>query len=527
MMYLHTLASGASLSNGRPMLIKPPVILARIFMRNKRRAAPSCFFPLGGRNRYSRLLGAFSNKRRAAPTFCNPLAGRTMRVIVLGAVLDFLGTASANAGPLVVERMVLGPANASQQHYNAQEQGDLRVFARSAADFEKAQIYWQRRVNGHWGQPEILSFSEARWRDSDPHLSSDGKTLTFISDRPTQGDQPIGQLDIFETIFSDTGWSSPRRLSESVQSTRFELGPERYGNRLYFGSYRQASANALTIYVADRLASGEHTEPSPLPTPINVGKANGDFTLSPDGRYALWWSNRDKIATNGSGDIFIAERVGAEFGAAIRLPEPINGPGFEFTPSVSSDGQWLLFASTRPGMHDAGLSQVYRVSWPDLLQELGPQIEAKSQAQLMQRVTKLWASIGHPALASSDIAGLRSLLHERGQVWGQGRQSSSLIVNAWSGEEFLKLLSEPDAAPLLECELHREVRRHGGHAQVYSVVESRARLDQTQPGAIGVNSSQWQLGPVGWQLLSLHYAMALPGQALPLAVKLGGVCLSS
>jgi len=444
--------------------------------------------------------------------------------LTLAVVLSLCGWAQAAALP--VELMQLGPSDPAMQSYNLQELRDVRVFARSAAGFKQSRLFWQQRVDGQWQAPQPMPFTDVRWRDSDPHLSSNGKTLTFISDRPAMGEQALGQLDMYESTLSEGQWSAPRRLSESLQSKAYELGPERYGDRLYFASYRPGGPGKLSIYRSDRLADGGDGAPLALPAPVNEGPSNSDFTLTPDGRYALWWSDRHAGANRGDADIFMAERVGVGFGPAIRLPEPINGPGFEFTPSVSSDGQWLIFASTRPGTHAAGLSQLYRVSWPALLKALGPQVEAHSQLELEQKHSALWRAISHKAGEASDVALLGSLLHPQAQVWGQSLRAAKLDIKAWSGREFLAMLKTPSPEALLECEVHREIRRYGAHAEVYSVVESRRRADQVQADGVGVNSGQWELGPQGWQLLSLHYAMALPGQAPPPQARRSGDCMA-
>src|SRR5262249_14372643 len=41
-------------------------------------------------------------------------------------------------------------------------------------------------VDGKWQRPEVLPFS-GQYRDSDPVLTPDGKTLLFASDRPRNG----------------------------------------------------------------------------------------------------------------------------------------------------------------------------------------------------------------------------------------------------------------------------------------------------------------------------------------------------
>src|SRR5450432_1990503 len=46
-------------------------------------------------------------------------------------------------------------------------------------------------VNGRWSKPEVLPFS-GQYRDSEPVLTPDGKTLLFASDRPVTNAPRLG-----------------------------------------------------------------------------------------------------------------------------------------------------------------------------------------------------------------------------------------------------------------------------------------------------------------------------------------------
>lgn len=443
---------------------------------------------------------------------------RDMRwIALLAAALLGCGAPAGAAGAagLVVERLDLGEGP-GEQGYNLQEQGDLRVFARSAAHFQQARIHQQRRVAGQWQPAQVMPFSDPRWRDSDPHLSANGRVLTFISNRRAPDGRAQADPDLYESRWQEGAWTAPQRLPEAWQSTAYELGPERYGETVYLASSRAGGPGRLAVY----RARAENGAPQPLTSPINDSPQNSDFTLSPDGRHVLWWSDRAG-PEGGRGDLYLAERLGDAFGPALRLPAPVNGPAFEFTPSISADGQWLYFASTRD---DAlGLSHVYRVSWPQLLEHLGTAASAHSQAALDQAVSALWRAIGHAPGQASDIATLRYLLHPEATVFGQSIQTSSVQLRVASTGQFLAEMAQPSEKGLYECEVQREQRRFGGHAQVYSVVQTRRDAAQPAPSYTGVNSMQWQLGPLGWQLLSLHYALESPGLRLPAAAA---VCLN-
>jgi len=435
----------------------------------------------------------------------------TTSFILISLALLLIVPLQARAGEaLRVEPVVdLGASAPGEQRYGLQEQGALRVFASSAAGFKRSYLLVQRRSHdGGWGSPEALPFSDTRWRDSDPHLSADGRTLTFISDRPPGGDMPLTQPDIYESHWVDGRWSAPQRLPESWQSPAPELGPKRYGEQLFLVSARPGGPDRLSIY---RVGAADPV-PQRLPAPVNEGANNSDFSLSPDGRYALWWSDRDG-ASGGAGDLYLAERVGQGFGPALRLPSPINGPDFEFSPSVSADGQWLYFASTR-GARD-GLSQVYRVRWPELLQSLGAAAQAFSQAALDDEVSALWRALGHAPGQPSDLPRLAAIFHPQARIYGQRLRDSSLGLDSWGVADFLALFAAPGLRGLFECEIEREQRRYGAHAHVYSVVQTRREPGQVRASYTGVNSMQWQLGPQGWQLLALHYALEQPGLPLP------------
>lgn len=427
-------------------------------------------------------------------------------LLLLGALLD-AGTGHAETA-LRVERLSLEAAD--EQAYNYQEQGDWRVWARSATGFRQSRIWLQQRRDGHWLAPQPAPFSEARYRDSDPFLSADGQRLIFVSDRPAAPEGPPGgQLDLFESRRqAEGGWGPPQRLGEALQSPAYELGPELHGDTLWFASQRPGAPGRLSLY----RAAPETGAPRPLPAPINggPGSQDSDPTLSPDGRYLLWWSNR-----SGQDDLYLAERVGPDFGPPLRLPEPINSAqGTEFTPWISADGAWLHFASTRPveGV-PAGLAKTYRTAWPALLSALGPAAQAHSQAALDAAVSRFWRALGHGPGQGSDVETLAALLHPEARIWGSQPRARQAGLSAMSGTALMALLSKPAPRPLQECELERRQGRYGAMAWVYS----RVRSDR-EAGSLpytGVNSMQWQLGPAGWQLLSLHYGLDLPGEPLP------------
>lgn len=239
-----------------------------------------------------------------------------------------------------------GPGWLSSVHndYNLSMDAGQRVlvFARSASKFKDSRIWLARRDGDGWSEPTKVSFSDPRYRDSDPWLTPDGRVLYFVSNRPRDGKAPRKDLDIWRVALQGTRFGTPERIA-AVGSDGEELGPELHEGWLYFNSSRPGGPAKMSIYRARMNGRGFDT-PQPLGAPFNDGSIQGDFTLSPDGRLAVFWSERDGSSEL---DLFAACRAGDGWSAAVRLPSPLNAPGMDFTPSFSADGKELRFASMR------------------------------------------------------------------------------------------------------------------------------------------------------------------------------------
>ena len=289
--------------------------------------------------------------------------------------------ASTDGTPVTGAALRLAPGSLStpRNEYNLSEAGALRVFARSDAHFANARIWLQRRTGDGWSVPEPAPLLEGA-SDSDPWLTPDGRWLYFASDRVAPGRDPKRRdLDLWRLPIDAQGdFGEPEHLGAAVNSPGMELGPELHGGVLYFNSTRPGGPAPLSIHAAALDTGGRPGAPEPLPAPFNTGTQQGDFTLSPDGRFALFWSQREGSA---AGDIYAVRRVGDGWDSqAIRLPSPINSAGFDFTPAFSADGTLLRFASDRApsglpetGPGAGGLSDIYAVPVETILAALGGQ----------------------------------------------------------------------------------------------------------------------------------------------------------
>jgi Tol biopolymer transport system component len=240
-------------------------------------------------------------------------------------------------------------------NYTSASAADVAVFARSDAEFARAKILIVRGS----ASPELIEFSDERYSDSDPQISPDGRTLWFVSDRPIEGEQPHGGLNVWRSDLLEGRWAAPRPISKA-NSAGVELGPEVHGDQLTFNSTRRGGAGGLDIWSMP-LAGDE--PPQPFSAPINSKANEGDFTLSKDGRVALFWSDRPGGA--GGGDIWLSVKQDDTWSNPVNLGRAVNGPGFEFTPSLSPDERTLYFASA-PAGGASGLADIYSIRVSDV-----------------------------------------------------------------------------------------------------------------------------------------------------------------
>lgn len=253
---------------------------------------------------------------------------------------------------------VNSPLNDYNISFDAAEQ--TMVFARSEAEFRKARIYVASRKEDAWDRPIPISFSDDRYVDSDPWLTPDGNTLYFISDRPAAS-REAGRTDydIWRSTRTTKGWSTPEHLGTEVNGRGPELGPELHGDTLYFASARRTGAGGLDIYRA-RIVGQTFEQATLLDGSFNTAASESDFTLSEDGTTAMFWRSNADLA-----NIHISYRGPNGWSEPASLPATINIGPFNFTPSFSSNGRVIRYASTREREGQAkGLADIYEAELP-------------------------------------------------------------------------------------------------------------------------------------------------------------------
>ncbi|RIK68043.1 MAG: hypothetical protein DCC65_04220 [Planctomycetota bacterium] len=239
--------------------------------------------------------------------------------------------------------------------------GNVMYFVRGKPG-HNADIFFCRRTPNGWSAPEPLAPVNSDDDDLGPELSPDGSALYFYSDRPGG----LGGYDLWVAHLGDNGWQTPINLGSHVNSDYNDYGPalSSDGRSLVFASNRPRDPRAVAgpreawqatlredpyrhdydLYVAS-LSDAGLSQASPLAM-LNTPHNDGSPAFSPAGDFLYFASDRPGGA--GGYDLYRARRVRGDFEAPVSLGGAVNTVANELDPALEMGGYALHFSSDRP-----------------------------------------------------------------------------------------------------------------------------------------------------------------------------------
>ena len=219
-----------------------------------------------------------------------------------------------------------------------------------------ADIFTSRRTHNKWSKPVRLDAVNSKHDELGPRLSADGRLLLFYSNRPGG----IGGYDVWVSQRTGGVWGRPVNLGPNVNSKHNEYGPSITADnrRLYFATNRKAAERmGKKIQWRATIRQGQLGD-------YDLFSAEVDFSPGPLPTTA---TSRPAAAPG--------PRLKILADQALELPG-VNTLHNEGTPCVSPWGDFLYFASNRPG--GQGGFDLYRARITegrcDRLENLGPEI---------------------------------------------------------------------------------------------------------------------------------------------------------
>jgi outer membrane protein OmpA-like peptidoglycan-associated protein len=165
----------------------------------------------------------------------------------------------------------------------------------------RCDLYASEKEGDSWSVPYNLgSPVNTKYRETQPSLSADGRTLYFSSDRP----EGKGEHDIwFSEMLDNGGWSEPKNLGDTINSGGTEMSPfiHQDNQSLYFSSDGLTGLGGYDLFVSRRDSSGRWQTPVNLGFPINTSGDQIGLIVNSKGNKAYYSSDQ-----KGAGkDIFV------------------------------------------------------------------------------------------------------------------------------------------------------------------------------------------------------------------------------
>ncbi len=152
--------------------------------------------------------------------------------------------------------------------------------------FGRCDIYYSKKIGRMWSPPRNIGggVNTGTW-ESNACLSSDGKTLFFVSDRAGG----FGNSDIWSAErMSDGSWGRIKNLGNVINSKGDEMTPFIHpdGKTLYFASSGHLGMGGFDLFYSKKNSKGEWSEPVNMGYPINDYKDQMGIIINSKGNTA-------------------------------------------------------------------------------------------------------------------------------------------------------------------------------------------------------------------------------------------------
>lgn len=218
-------------------------------------------------------------------------------------------------------------------------------------------FYMAYKVNGEWEMAQNMGAPiNTEINEGAPSLAANGQLLIYaaceIFGNYGGGKLGKGSCDLFYSVKNNQTWTKPINLGPNINTNNWETQPSfsADGKSLYFvkGKKGMNQMNDGNIFVTKLQQDGSWSKPTPLNANINTRGNEESVLIHPDGK-TLYFSSDGHIGMGGL-DIYMSQLdEKGEWAPAINLGYPINTHRNENSLLVSPNGKIAIFASDREG----------------------------------------------------------------------------------------------------------------------------------------------------------------------------------
>jgi len=256
---------------------------------------------------------------------------------------NYFNNLSAESPTLIFPFLVNTPFN--ERNAALSPDGQMLIYSFKMAN--QYVLLYIELVKGIWTKPNVMSFS-GQYSDLEPCFSPDGRFLFFSSNRPVDKGNETKDFDLWVVKKESSGWSVPVNLGPMVNSEYNEFYPSISEDMtLYFCSKNNKCLGGEDLWYSEQIAPGHWGIPQNLGDSINTQSDEYNAFIHPKSKYIIFTTHGWGKGI-GSGDLWISFRKDDHTWTRPRnLGKIVNTPYFEFSPSISADGQLLFFTSNQ------------------------------------------------------------------------------------------------------------------------------------------------------------------------------------
>jgi hypothetical protein len=207
-----------------------------------------------------------------------------------------------------------------------------------------------RIINDEWTKPEPVNFSGTN-DDIDLFITPDGNSMIYCSGIVQHKDgRAFIDHDFRISRRDGEKWTEPILFAKEAMSEFEDYFPivTQSGN-LYLNSQR-GGPGTNDIYCSTFI-NGKYTTAEKLPEPINTEYREFDAFVSQDEEMIIFSS--EKPGGLGSSDIYISlKNTKGEWSEPKNLGSSVNSEFSEYGATITPDGKYLFFTSNRNGTED-------------------------------------------------------------------------------------------------------------------------------------------------------------------------------
>jgi len=150
-------------------------------------------------------------------------------------------------------------------------------------------IYSAKFIDGKWGNIQELPFNNDGYNCAHPALSTDEKTLYFVSDMPGS----FGASDLYKlAIKGNNVFGKPQNLGKEINTEGRETFPfVASDTEFYFASDGIAGLGGLDVFVS-KISDKGYSAPINLGTPVNSNADDFGFIINSTTKQGYFSSNR-------------------------------------------------------------------------------------------------------------------------------------------------------------------------------------------------------------------------------------------